>query len=434
MRFATFAMFTDYQQTLDYLYENLPIFQRVGAAAYKKDLTNTIQLCEILGNPHLKFKSIHVAGTNGKGSTSHMLASVLQSSGYKTGLYTSPHLKEFTERIKINGNEISKEFVVDFVTRIKPSIESIKPSFFEITVAMAFDYFARQGVEVAVIEVGLGGRLDSTNIITPIVSVITNISYDHKDILGDTLEKIASEKAGIIKPGIPVVVSERQVEVQHIFIEKAFACDTEIQFAQDKYTVKDSENGLTVSVDRNQFINALALPLKGNYQSKNLPGVLCAIDALTTAGFKIPVEKLIDGLEKTVDQTRLKGRWQKLGSKPLVMCDTGHNVAGVREVMNQIQQQKFDKLYIVWGMVRDKEVDEILSLLPPQARYYFCQANIPRALDAYLLKEKAARYNLQGVVVADVNRAVERARREAGPNDFIFIGGSTFVVAEIDSL
>ena len=434
LRFATFAMFTDYQQTLDYLYENLPIFQRVGAAAYKKDLTNTIQLCEILGNPHLKFKSIHVAGTNGKGSTSHMLASVLQSSGYKTGLYTSPHLKEFTERIKINGNEISKEFVVDFVTRIKPSIESIKPSFFEITVAMAFDYFARQGVEVAVIEVGLGGRLDSTNIITPIVSVITNISYDHKDILGDTLEKIASEKAGIIKPGIPVVVSERQVEVQHIFIEKAFACDTEIQFAQDKYTVKDSENGLTVSVDRNQFINALALPLKGNYQSKNLPGVLCAIDALTTAGFKIPVEKLIDGLEKTVDQTRLKGRWQKLGSKPLVMCDTGHNVAGVREVMNQIQQQKFDKLYIVWGMVRDKEVDEILSLLPPQARYYFCQANIPRALDAYLLKEKAARYNLQGVVVADVNRAVERARREAGPNDFIFIGGSTFVVAEIDSL
>jgi dihydrofolate synthase/folylpolyglutamate synthase len=434
LRFASFAMVTDYQQTLNYLYANLPIFQRVGAVAYKRDLTNTIQLCEALGNPHLKFKSIHVAGTNGKGSTSHMLASVLQSSGYKTGLYTSPHLKNFTERIKIDGNEISKEFVVDFVNRIRPSIESIKPSFFEITVAMAFDYFAQQGVEVAVIEVGLGGRLDSTNIITPVVSVITNISYDHKDILGDTLEKIASEKAGIIKPGIPVVVSERQAEVENVFIEKASACGAEIHFAQDRYTIHESENGLHVTIDKNTFINALSLPLKGKYQIRNLSGVLKAVEVLAEKGYWIPIEKLIEGLEKTVEQTDLKGRWQKLNDKPLMICDTGHNAAGVREVVKQIEQQKYDKLSIVWGMVKDKEVEEILSLLPKHAHYYFCQANIPRALDAYLLKEKAERYDLQGVVVVDVNRAVESARLEAGPNDFIFIGGSTFVVAEIDSL
>lgn len=427
-------MFTDYQQTLNCLYANLPIFQRVGAVAYKKDLTNTIQLCEVLGNPHLKFSSIHVAGTNGKGSTSHMLASVMQSSGYKTGLYTSPHLKNFTERIKIDGNEISKEFVVDFVNRIWPSIELIKPSFFEITVAMAFDYFARQGVDVAVIEVGLGGRLDSTNIITPVVSVITNISYDHKDILGDTLAKIASEKAGIIKPGIPVVVSERQAEVENIFIEKASACGVEIHFAQDKYTIHESENGLHVTIGKNEFINALALPLKGKYQFKNLAGVLKTVEVLTEKGYRIPIEKLIEGLEMAVEQTGLKGRWQKLGDMPLTICDTGHNAAGVSEVVGQIERQQFDMLFIVWGMVKDKEVDEILSLLPKHAHYYFCQANIPRALDAYLLKEKAERYDLQGEVVVDVNQAVERARNEAGSNDFIFIGGSTFVVAEIDSL
>ncbi len=427
-------MLTDYQQAIDYLYANLPIFQRVGSVAYKKDLTNTIQLCEVLGNPHLKFKSIHVAGTNGKGSTSHMLASVLQSSGYKTGLYTSPHLKNFTERIKVNGQEIGKEFVVGFVNRIKPSIELIKPSFFEITVVMAFDYFVQEKVDVAVIEVGLGGRLDSTNIITPVVSVITNISYDHQDLLGDTLEKIASEKAGIIKPGIPVVVSERQAEVEHVFIEKASECNSEIHFAQDSYTVDKSENGLNVHLDKNEFIIQLSLPLKGIYQLMNLVGVLKTIDVLTDNGFQIPIEKMIEGLERTVMQTGLKGRWQKLEDKPLMICDTGHNAAGVREVAKQINQQQFDKLFMVWGMVRDKEADEILSLLPKNARYIFCQANIPRALDAYLLKEKAERVGLQGEVIVDVNRAVEKARQSAGSDDFIFIGGSTFVVAEIDTL
>src|SRR5688572_29338466 len=296
-------MFINYQQTLEYLYANLPIFQRVGSVAYKKDLTNTIQLCEVLGNPQGKFRSIHIAGTNGKGSTSHMLASVLQSSGYRTGLYTSPHLKDFTERIKIDGKEISKEFVVEFVNRIKPSIEIVHPSFFEITVAMAFDYFAQQKVDIAVIEVGLGGRLDSTNIITPVVSVITNISFDHKDILGDTLEKIANEKAGIIKPGIPVVISERQPEVESVFKKKALECNSAIYFAADYFTVRQSENGLDVLVNKNQFISDLPLPLKGIYQTKNLAGVLKAVDVLAENGITITKENLKDGLEKTVEQT-----------------------------------------------------------------------------------------------------------------------------------
>lgn len=427
-------MLTDYTQAIKYLYANLPIFQRVGAVAYKKDLTNTIQLCEVLDNPHLKFKSVHVAGTNGKGSTSHMLASVLQSSGYKTGLYTSPHLKDFTERIKINGQEISKDFVVGFVNRIKPSIELIKPSFFEITVAMAFDYFVQEKVDVAVIEVGLGGRLDSTNIITPVVSVVTNISYDHQDILGDTLEKIAFEKAGIIKRGIPVVISERQVEVENVFIEKASEVGSEIHFAQDSYSVEESGNRLNVHQDKEQFINQLSLPLKGIYQFNNLAGVLKTINVLTENGFQISFEKLIHGLEKTVDQTGLKGRWQELSEKPLMICDTGHNTAGVREVVKQIHLQEFDKLFIVWGMVKDKEADEILCLLPKKAYYYFCQANIPRAMDAYILKENADRFDLKGEVIVDVNKAIEKASQLASPNDFIFIGGSTFVVAEINTL
>ena len=427
-------MFTNYQQTLEYLYANLPIFQRVGAVAYKKDLTNTIQLCEVLGNPQLKFKSVHMAGTNGKGSTSHMLASVLQASGYKTGLYTSPHLKDFTERIKINGQEIGKEFVVGFANRIRPSIELIKPSFFEITVAMAFDYFAQQQVDVAVIEVGLGGRLDSTNVISPVVSVITNIDYDHKDLLGDTLEQIAAEKAGIIKHSVPVVVSERQPEVENVFIEMAAKVESFIHFAQDKYSVQQSDNALHIFRNDKLYINKLSLPLKGIYQIKNLVGVLKTVDILMDNGFLITKESLIRGLEKTVDQTGLKGRWQQLGEKPLMVCDTGHNAAGVREVMRQIDLQKFDKLHIVWGMVKDKEADEILALLPKRARYYFCQAAIPRALDAHLLKQKAEHFGLYGQVTQDVNQAIVKAKQTAGSDDFIFIGGSTFVVAEIDTL
>jgi dihydrofolate synthase/folylpolyglutamate synthase len=427
-------MFTHYQQALDYLYANLPIFQRVGAVAYKKDLTNTIALCEVLGNPQSTFKTIHVAGTNGKGSTSHMLASILQSSGYKTGLYTSPHLKDFTERIKIDGMPVSQEFVVEFVNKIKPHIERIKPSFFEITVAMAFDYFAQRKIDVAVIEVGLGGRLDSTNVITPVVSVITNISYDHKDLLGDTLEKIGEEKAGIIKPGVPVVVSERQVEVKDVFLKIAKECGSEIYFAQDYYIVVERGNKLDITKDKFQYINQLALPLKGTYQVKNLAGVLKTVDILRELGFDISFKGLVNGLENCVDQTGLKGRWQKLGENPTIICDTGHNAAGVKEVVKQLSQQKFATLHMVWGMVKDKEVDEILKLLPVDAKYYFCQAKIPRAMDVLVLHEKARQVGLSGEVFPDVSTAINQAKRAAAANDFIFVGGSTFVVAEIENL
>lgn len=436
MRFAACFIFmlTDYQQTLTYLYQNLPMFQRVGASAYKADLTNTLALCDALGNPQKKFKSIHVAGTNGKGSTSHMLASVLQSAGYKTGLHTSPHLKEFTERIRINGEEVSQQFVIDFTNRIKPHIEVIQPSFFEISVVMAFEYFAQQQVDVAVIEVGLGGRLDSTNVITPVVSVITNIGYDHKDILGDTLVKIAGEKAGIIKPNVPVVVSERQSEVEQVFIEKAAELKTNLFFASDDYHVKRSGNLFEIIRNDYVYLSALSLPLQGNYQEKNLPGVLKTIGVLNENGFQISTEQLVAGLEKTVEQTGLKGRWQELGTHPLIICDTGHNADGVKKVVEQIQQQKFRKLFMIWGMVKDKEPNDVLKLLPKDAHYYFCQASIPRAMDANALQQQAVKFGLKGDVEPDVNKAIGKAKQLAGPDDFIFIGGSTFVVAEIDNL
>ena len=436
LRFAAcfIFMFTDYQQTLTYLYQNLPMFQRVGASAYKADLKNTLMLCEALGNPHRKFKSIHVAGTNGKGSTSHMLASVLQSAGYKTGLHTSPHLKDFTERIRVNGIHATREFVIDFTNRMKPHIEAIQPSFFEISVVMAFEYFAQQQVDIAVIEVGLGGRLDSTNVIMPVVSVITNIGYDHKDILGDTLVKIAGEKAGIIKPGIPVVVSERQPEVAPVFIEKARYEKTNVIFASDEYHVTQSDNLLEITKNDQVYLSALSLPLKGNYQEKNLPGVLKTVDILNANGFMISKQQLVTGLGKTVIQTGLKGRWQQLGSKPLIICDTGHNADGVKKVVEQIRQQKFKKIFIVWGMVKDKEPDDVLKLLPKEAYYYFCQASIPRAMDAAVLQEQAAKFALAGEAEPDVNKAIEKAKQQAGPDDFIFIGGSTFVVAEIENL
>jgi dihydrofolate synthase/folylpolyglutamate synthase len=427
-------MFSNYQQVLSYLYETLPMFQRVGAVAYKKDLTNTVALCQALGNPHLKFKSIHVAGTNGKGSISHMLASVLQSSGYRTGLYTSPHLKNFTERIKVNGAEVSQEFVIDFVNRIKPEIERINPSFFEITVAMAFDYFSKCKVDVAVIEVGLGGRLDSTNVITPEVSIITNIGFDHKDLLGDTLEKIAYEKAGIIKSGVPVVISQRQPEVEQVFKTKAHEVNAELHFASDEYYADLSIRGGEIYRNKAPYISNLQLPLEGNYQTKNVPGVLRACDLLNTKGFKISKEDLIKGLEQTVAQTGLKGRWQQLSTNPLIICDTGHNVDGIKLVVDQLRQQSFDKLHIVLGMVKDKDQMEVLTLLPTDASYYFCQAKIPRALDASALSELAQRCGLKGVVIADVNEAIQAAKQAAKQADLIFIGGSTFVVAEINEL
>jgi dihydrofolate synthase / folylpolyglutamate synthase len=431
-------MFLSYPETLTYLYENLPVFHRVGSAAYKKDIRNTVILCEILGNPQRKFKSIHVAGTNGKGSSSHMLASVLQTCGYVTGLYTSPHLKDFTERVKINGREIEQQFVVDFVNRIKPLIDEIQPSFFEITVAMAFDYFARRNVDVAVVEVGLGGRLDSTNVITPELSLITNIGWDHKDLLGDTLEKIAIEKAGIIKAGKPVVVSERQAGPDDIFIARAAECRSPVYFASDDFFLTerfvDGKMLFEVRHKGDIIFRDLYIPLQGYYQKKNLTGVLKAAEVLDNDNWGITAEGLREGLCKVVEQTGLKGRWQKLGDRPLIVCDTGHNVDGIREVVNQIRAQTFEKLHIVFGIVRDKDPDEVLEVLPKDAFYYFCEARIPRAMSAQHLADNARAKGLHGVVVSDVNAALRAAKSNASGNDMIFIGGSTYVVAELENL
>jgi dihydrofolate synthase/folylpolyglutamate synthase len=422
-----------YAETLDYLYQNLPMFQRVGAAALKNDLSNTLILCEVLGNPERNFKSIHIAGTNGKGSSSHMLASTLQAAGYKTGLYTSPHLKEFTERIRINGQEIDQEFVIRFVERIKPTIERIRPSFFEITVAMAFDYFAQQHVDVAVIEVGLGGRLDSTNVITPILSLITNISWDHMDLLGDTLEKIALEKAGIIKKSIPVVVSERQREVDHVFVEKARMMQSPIIFATDEFHVIRKSNGM-YSVDHHNQQEFFTLDLMGAYQTKNIAGVLACVKLLRDNGFTISNQQLATGLKEVMMRTGLRGRWQTIGVNPLIICDTGHNEGGIREIVQQMAEIKFRKLHIVLGMVRDKDVSKVLSLLPTNAAYYFCQASIPRAMPAGELQEKAAALGLHGNIFQHVNDAIRAAKSNSASDDFIFVGGSTFVVAEVENL
>jgi|JI10StandDraft_1071094.scaffolds.fasta_scaffold02101_7 dihydrofolate synthase/folylpolyglutamate synthase len=421
-----------YKETVQFLYSALPMFQRVGASAYKSDLTNTITLCEALGNPQHKFKSIHVAGTNGKGSTSHMLAAILQSAGYKTGLYTSPHLKSFTERIRINGQEVSEQFVIDFVTRIKPHIERIQPSFFEITVAMAFDYFASQQVDIAIIETGLGGRLDSTNVITPVLSLITNISWDHMDLLGDTLPKIAAEKAGIIKQNIPVIISETQVEVQDVFMTEIDSKNSKIEFADLEYRVTRNHESFLVKSTKNEF--TIQCDLKGLYQSKNIAGVLAAVDELRLQGFNISDAALTTGFINVTTLTGLKGRWQKLSDNPLTICDTGHNEAGINEILNQIDELKYTNLHWVLGMVKDKDVSKILKLLPTTAHYYFCQAKIPRAMDAVTLSQHAKGLGLSGTIVADVNEAIRTATQNARPDDLILIGGSTFVVAEIENL
>jgi len=413
------------------------MFQRVGPAALKADLRNTILLCESLGNPQHKFKSIHVGGTNGKGSSSHMIAAILQSSGYTTGLYTSPHLKEFTERIRLNGVEISQPEVVDFVERIKPQIQEIKPSFFEITVAMAFDFFARQKVDFAVIEVGLGGRLDSTNVIDPLVSLITNIGYDHKDLLGGTLSAIASEKAGIIKQNGRAIISERQPEIEEVFFRKAATVNSLLRFAQDRYTVaRSAEEKDTFIVQ--QVGNSGSIHLKselvGGYQKKNIAGVLAVVDELVELGYEISQEAIKKGIAETITLTGLKGRWQQLGEKPLIYCDTAHNAEGIIEVLKIIETIPHEKLHIVIGMVKDKDIDSVLSLLPKNATYYFCAASIPRALDAPALATRAAALNLKGKTINKISDAIKTAKSSANPEDLIFIGGSTFVVAEIEEL
>ncbi|WP_194976320.1 bifunctional folylpolyglutamate synthase/dihydrofolate synthase [Aquiflexum lacus] len=427
-----------YQETLDYLFNALPMFQRIGAAAFKKDLSNTVALCDHLGNPQNQFKSIHVAGTNGKGSTSHAICSVLMEAGYKVGLYTSPHLKSFTERIKINGVEIPDKEVVNFVSNNKIFIEELKPSFFEMTVGMAFWFFAKEQVDAAVIEVGMGGRLDSTNIIQPEISIITNIGMDHMEFLGDTLDKIAFEKAGIIKPNIPVIISQKQKETTPVFITQCDSHQAPIFFAEETYSVKKTsvnENGKSIfEVTNNEIIDTIELDLNGNYQANNLPGILKSIEILVSKGWKIENIHLDSGLSNIVKNTGLKGRWQVLSNNPLTICDTGHNEDGIRFIVNQLEQIQFKNLYMVIGMVKDKDITKVLSLLPKNANYVFCEAKIPRAMPAAHLYQEALKFELNGVIIKDVNDAIDYVRKIAAKEDLIFIGGSTFVVAEIKDL
>jgi len=425
-----------YLETLDYLYSRLPMFTRIGAAAMKADLHNTIVMCENLGNPQDKFKTIHVAGTNGKGSTSHMLAAILQQAGYKTGLYTSPHLKDFRERIRVNGEMVSQTFVTDFTSRQRELIESISPSFFEVTVAMAFSYFENENVDVAIIEVGLGGRLDSTNIIMPELSVITNISFDHTNLLGNTLDKIAYEKAGIIKPGVPVVVGERQTESADTFINKAKETGSELIFANSELSVTDTrkENGLLVTSiykDSHILYKDLELDLTGSYQLKNILTVIESVKKLNQIGFNIPDEAVYTALKNVVQITGLQGRWQTLSKNPLVICDTGHNIAGITEVLENIDATPHEKLHIVIGMLKDKDITSVLQLLPSKASYYFCEPVLERAMPAIELANQAEKFNLKGLVFNTVTAALQSAKENADPNDLIFVGGSTFVVAEV---
>ncbi len=413
------------------------MFSRIGAAAFKKDITNTIVLCEALGNPQKRFKTIHVAGTNGKGSTSHMLAAVLQTAGYKTGLYTSPHLHDFRERIKINGMLCDEGFVVDFTKRVMPLIDEIKPSFFEITVAMAFEYFAEQEVDIAVIEVGLGGRLDSTNIIIPELSIITNIGYDHMNMLGDTLELIAFEKAGIIKPNIPVVVGEYLAKTKLVFTEKGSVENAPIIFAQEKRYVAEFTNEhhqLQVSVAEHGNDNRedYVLDLPGVYQIKNLITVLEALHQLRLQGWDINKAIVKKALNEVKKLTGFYGRWQLIHEHPSIILDVAHNEDGINQLVQQLALTKYNKLHIVMGMVKDKEITKVLQLLPKNATYYFTKASIARALDEVELHTAASTYHLQGHHYPTVNTALQAAVNKAHKDDLILICGSVFIVAEVD--
>ncbi len=429
----------NYAETLTYLFEKLPMFHRIGKAAYKSSLDNTLKLDEIFGHPHQYYKTVHVAGTNGKGSVSHMLAAVLQSAGYKTGLYTSPHLKDFRERIKINGEMISEEEVIQWVEDypVKNDLWGMEPSFFELTAALAFDYFAKKEVDIAIIEVGLGGRLDSTNIITPEVSVITNIGLDHTDLLGETLEKIAAEKAGIIKQNVPAVIGTTQTETKQVFIDTTKIKKTSLFFADQEYVSSYSMFGL----DGKQIMNfeknnelvypEIRLDLLGNYQQKNVPAVLKVLDILIENGWKISTQNIYDGLSNTAKLTGLMGRWQIIGYNPLIVCDTGHNEDGIKMVVNQIKNTAYKTLHFVFGVVADKNQDAILQLLPKNVLYYFTKADIPRAMNEKELAQKASGFGMKGMSYPSVIEAFSAAKNNAHKSDLIFVGGSTFVVAEI---
>ena len=419
-----------YLDTLNYLYSRFPVFHQVGGVAYKPGLENTIKLLKSINNPHTRFKSIHIAGTNGKGSVSHMLASVLQTAGYKVGLFTSPHLIYFGERIRVDGKMIEKQYVIDFVSYNKTLLEDIKPSFFELTMAMAFNYFADHNVEIAVIEVGLGGRLDSTNIIKPELSVITNISFDHVDLLGNTLEKIAIEKAGIIKPDTCVIIGESVPETKQIFDAKAIQENAEVVYAEEQLKVEfvafNHEKMIVKTSDNKMF----RVGLCGEYQLKNTATVLVVLQRLAKKGFIISEKQLESGLENVCEITGLMGRWQIIGQNPTIMADTCHNVAGVKEVIKQLKKGNYGKLKIIIGFVRDKDISKILEFLPMEAEYYYTQASIPRALPVKLLEQKAKSINLSGKAYISVEQAVKSAISDSKENDFIFIGGSNFIVGE----
>ncbi len=426
----------NYVESLQYLMERLPMFQRIGQQAFKKDLTNTMKLLAILDNPHQKFKSIHIAGTNGKGSSAHAIASVLQSAGYSTGLYTSPHLKSFTERIRINGEEVSESFVVEFVEVLRPHIEKIKPSFFEVTVAMAFQYFAEKQVDIAVIETGLGGRLDSTNVITPLLSLITSIGYDHVDILGDTLEQIAGEKAGIIKPEVPLVIGSTQRELYQVFANKAVELKSPVFYAEGircNRTGSDQDYQYFQVTDR-EGSYPIKSDLQAAYFEKNLPGILKSLEVLQLLGFQLSNEQIQAGIAQLVKQTGLKGRWQILDRKPFIVADISHNIDGIAILLKQVSLSNHSKLHIVIGMVKDKDVHKVLELLPTDATYYFTQASVPRSMNSDELQKLAEDMGLIGQYFVDVNDAIDAAKKNAEQDDFILITGSTFVVAEIEGL
>ncbi|MBN2806628.1 MAG: bifunctional folylpolyglutamate synthase/dihydrofolate synthase [Prolixibacteraceae bacterium] len=424
----------DYSKTLQYLFGQLPMFQRSGPAAYKANLDNTLALDVLFQHPHRMFRTIHVAGTNGKGSVSHWLASVLQSAGYKTGLYTSPHLVDYRERIRVNGEMISEAAVSNFVERFLDMNRelNIEPSFFELSVMMAFDFFAAQQVDVAVIEVGLGGRLDSTNIITPDLSVITNISLDHTNLLGTTIAAIAAEKAGIIKAGVPVIIGESHPESEPVFRAKARELGAPLEMADQQYLLlPGNQFGLSLTNECVVLYRDLVPGLSGHYQQKNLVTVLAAIQVLRKKYEKITEAAVREGIEQVVTMTGLRGRWEQISEQPRIICDTGHNEAGLDDVVRQLASESFSQLHFVFGTVNDKDINAILALLPKNARYYFTQAGIERALDANQLQALAVPFGLRGTVHQTVREALAAARSNAKPNDLIFVGGSTFVVAEI---
>jgi len=426
-----------YDETIEYMFSQLPMFHRIGKSAYKANLDTALYFDKHFAYPHRAYKTIHVAGTNGKGSVSHMLAAILQIAGYKTGLFTSPHLKDFRERIRVNGQMILKDEVIDFIENNKITFEEIQPSFFEMTSALAFYYFKKSEVDIAVIEVGMGGRLDSTNVIEPVLSVITNISFDHTEFLGDTLAKIAAEKAGIIKEKTPVVIGQYRPETWPVFLDFGIRLNSPVLLAEERYSTgyslftDDGKQFFQVLSDSKVVYPNLKLDLAGFYQRENICTVLASVDELRAQGFRISNNHIYEALEQVTTLTGLQGRWQTLGNNPLIVCDTGHNLDGITWLLKQIKSVPFNRLHMVIGFVKDKDVSSILQMLPETAIYYFTNAAIPRALEASKLANLAGEYGLHGSIFSTVKQAFDAAKTNASSNDFIFVGGSTFVVAEV---